>query len=190
NLFTSLVLGDAAAVESRLADRPELATAPGGPREWRPLHYICYTSLARRSDRRDATEDGYAAIARQLIALGADPNLRFPWLHHGVRRPVLHGAVAVTRSLALAEALLDAGADPNDGVTLPLAAGSGDIAALELLSAHGANPNHPWATDGGAPLYEILHWAPSADGARWLLAHGAHPDPVFAPNGETPLHVV
>src|SRR5205823_6384385 len=55
---------------------------------------------------------------------------------------------------------------------------------------HGANVNHPWATDGAAPLYAILHWAKKPDGARWLLAHGAAPDPVFAANGETPLHVV
>ena len=50
--------------------------------------------------------------------------------------------------------------------------------------------NRPWATDGSAPLYAILHWSRTADGVRWLLAHGADPDPVFAANGETPLHVV
>jgi ankyrin repeat protein len=75
-------------------------------------------------------------------------------------------------------------------VTLPLAAGMSDIAALELLRAHGANVNHPWATDGGTPLYEILHWAGSPDGARWLIAHGAACDAIFAGNGETALHVV
>src|SRR5262249_7605148 len=60
----------------------------------------------------------------------------------------------------------------------------------DLLLAHGVDVDRPWASDGAAPLYAILHWARTGDGARWLLAHGADPDPVFAENGETPLHVV
>jgi ankyrin repeat protein len=184
NLYTALVLGDAAAVDARLAAFPAAATQPGGPRGWQPLHYLCHSAVAGRS------RDELATVARRLIELGADPNLRFPWFHHGVQRPVLWGAVMATGSLALAEALLRAGATPNDGVTLPLSAGSANIDALELLVAHGADVNQPWATDGGATLYEILHWAAKPDGAMWLLEHGADPDPVFPANGETPLHVV
>ena len=187
SFHTSLLVGDATAVDQALTDRPELATAPAGPRGWLPLHYVCHNSFAHQTT---AASEGTVAIARRLLALGADPNTRFPWLHHGVRRPVLWGAVMATRSLPLAQVLLEAGADPNDGVTLPLAAGSCNMPALELLHAHGANANHPWATDGGAPLYEILHWAHKTDGAHWLLDHGADPDPVFPANGETPLHVV
>ena len=187
NFHTALLLGDAAAVETHLARHPELATAPGGPRGWQPLHYVCYTSVGARSETR---EDGLVAIARKLIALGADSNLRFPWLHHDVHRPVLWGSVFEVHSLRLAAALLDAGADPSDGVTLPLAAGDGNVAALDLLLSRGADVNRPWATDGSAPLYAILHWAKKDDGIRWLLEHGADPDPVFAANGETPLHVV
>ncbi|MGH9407978.1 MAG: ankyrin repeat domain-containing protein [Vicinamibacterales bacterium] len=186
SVHTALLLGDAAAVEARLAARPALATERGGPREWLPLHYVCYTSVGARTPER---ETGLVAIARRLIALGADPNLRFPWLHHEVRRPVLWGAVAVVSSLPLAAALLDAGADPSDGVTLTLAASGGNVAALDLLLEHGADVNRPWATDGSAPLYAILHWSRTTDGARWLLEHGADPDPICAANGETPLHV-
>jgi ankyrin repeat protein len=91
--------------------------------------------------------------------------------------------------VAIARRLLELGADPNDGVTLPMAASAGDVVTLELLQAHGANPNQPWATDGSATLYAILHWTRTPDGVKWLLAHGADPDPVFAVNGETPLHV-
>ncbi len=187
NFYTQLVLGDFPAVEARLAERPARSTERGGPRDWEPLHYVCHSAISGHATLR---ESGLVAIARRLIELGADPNLRFPWLHHGVRRPVLWGAVMATRSLPLAAALLDAGADPNDGVTLPLAAGSGNIDVLELLAARGADVNQPWATDGGATLYEILHWAPGPAAAIWLLEHGADPDPVFAANGESPLHVV
>lgn len=187
SFHASLLLGDAAAVDKRLSAHPALATEPGGLRGWDPLHYVCHTAVGTRSESREA---GLVAIARRLIVLGADPNLRFPWLHHGVRRPVLWGAVCAVRSLMLANALLDSGADPSDGVTLPLAAAAGDVAALDLLLRHGADVNRPWATDGSAPLYAILHWAKTAAGAHWLLEHGADPDPVFAANGETPLHVV
>lgn len=187
SLHTALVLGDAAAVDEHLSRDPTLATRPGGPRDWEPLHYVCHTSLGT-SDAGDP--DGLVAIARRLLALGADPNTRFSWHHHGVRRPVLWGATRATRLLPLAESLLEAGADPNDGVTLPLAAGSGDLPALELLHAHGADVNQVWATDGSATLYAILLWAETPAGVRWLLDHGADPDPVFAENGETPLHVV
>jgi len=186
NLTTQLLLGDAAAVEERITGDPAIATARGGPRDWAPLHYVCHTSVGARSSDREA---GLVAIARRLITLGADPNLRFPWRHHDVYRPVLWGAVCVAHSLPLATALLEAGAKPSDGVTLPLAASGGNVAALDLLLAHGADVNHPWATDGSTPLYAILHWSRAADGVRWLLDHGADPDPVFALNGETPLHV-
>ena len=187
SFHTALLLGNAAAVEARLARDAAAATTTGGPRGWQPLHYVCYTSVGARTSER---ETGLVAIARQLISHGADPNLRFPWLHHDVHRPVLWGAVFVAHSLALAKALMDAGADPSDGVTLPLAASAGNIAALELLFEYGADANRPWASDNSAPLYAILHWSRTADGVRWLLEHGADPDPVFPPNGETPLHVV
>jgi ankyrin repeat protein len=185
SLYTALVLGDDTAVDEHLAREPALARRSGGPRDWDPLHYLCHSSLAE-----SVGANGYAACARRLLALGADPRARFPWLHHGVRRPVLWGATTKTRSLPLAEVLLEAGADPNDGVTLPLAAARGDLPVLDLLLANGADVNQPWATDGSATLYAILHWADTPVGAQWLLEHGADPDPVFAENGETPLHVV
>jgi len=183
NLHTALVLGDADAVNARLERDPSLATKPGGPRGWEPIHYVCYTALGSRAG-------DLAAIARRLISLGADPNTRFPWLHHNVRRPVLWGASRHAQSLPLVAALLDAGADPNDGVTLPLAASAGDIPVLEALRAHGANVDQAWATDGAPSLYAILNWSRTPDGVLWLLEHGADPNAVFAENGETPLHVV
>ncbi len=167
NFHTALVLGEAPAVDARLEKDPSLATKPGGPRGWEPIHYVCYTALGPRAG-------DLATIARRLISLGADPNTRFPWLHHNVRRPVLWGASRVAQSLPLVVALLEAGADPNDGVTLPLAASAGDI----------------WASDGSTALYAILNWSRTPEGVMWLLEHGADPNAVFAENGETPLHVV
>lgn len=187
NFHAALILGDSRRVRHWLAEQPRLAHEAGGPRKWQPLHYVCYNALGHGSI---ADSDGVVDIAQRLLELGVDPNTRFPWLHHGVRRPVLWGATMVTRLLPLAKALLQAGADASDGVTLPLAASAGDIEALELLLAHGADPNQAWASDGSSTLYAILQWSTSPAGILWLLEHGAQPDPVFAENGETPLHVV
>src|ERR1051325_1619655 len=180
NLYTALVLGDADAVRARLDKDPALATRTGGPRGWEPIHYVCHTAVGGA---------GLADIARRPGALGAGPHTRFPRLHPGVRRPILWGASRETQSLPLVTALLEAGADPNDGVTLPLAASAGDIPVLEALHAHGAKVDQPWASDGSTGLYAILQWSRTADGVLWLLAHGADPNAVFAENGETPLHV-
>lgn len=187
SFHTALVLGDAERVVEQLDQEPSLATKPGGPRGWEPLHYVCYTSMAHDSPGRAA---GLVAIAQRLIAQGVDPNTRFPWLHHNVRRPVLWGASRVVRALPLVQALLDAGADANDGVTLPLAASAGDLPVLEALLAHGANVDQAWATDGATSLYAILNWSHTPDGAVWLLEHGADPNAQSAETGETPLHAV
>jgi ankyrin repeat protein len=187
DFHAALVLGDAGEVEARLSRDPACTTTPGGARGWKPLHYVCYTSLARGSENRD---DGLVATARQLLSRGADPNLRFPWKHHEVHRPVLWGAVSVVRSLPLARALLERGADPSDGVTLTIAASAGDVAALDLLHEFGVDPDGPWATDGTTALYAMLQWSERPDGALWLIEHGATADPVVETNGETPLHVV
>ncbi len=183
----ALVTGDAKRATEWLAKNPELAHKPGGPRGWEAIHYVCHTSLRHGTA---ADPDGLVAIARRLLELGTHPGTRFPWVHHAVRRPVLWGAALVVRFLPLVDVLLQAGANPNDGVTLPLAAGAGDVAALDLLLAHGASPNQPWATDGAATLYAVLHWAGTPVGPHWLLEHGAEPDPIYDSNGETPLHVV
>lgn len=185
SLHTALVLGDAPAVEARLAVRPALANERGGPRDWEPLLYLCHTSLPRDTVK----DEGRVAIAHRLLALGADPNGRYPWLHHGVRRAVLWGATCVTGLLPLAERLLQSGAKPNDGVTLTLAAGGGNLPVLELLLRYGADVNFPWATDGTPPVYSILGWAKTAVGVRWLLEHGADPKIACGRDQETALHV-
>lgn len=187
NLHTALVLGDAARVTELLDREPSLATKAGGPRGWEPIHYVCYSAMAHDSPSRG---EGLATIARRLIAQGVDPSTRFPWLHHNVHRAVLWGASRVVQSMPLVTALLDAGADPNDGVTLPMAASAGDIPVLEALLARGATVDQAWATDGSTALYAILNWSRTPDGAVWLLEHGADPNARFAENGETPLHAV
>jgi hypothetical protein len=90
-----------------------------------------------------------------------------------VERPVLWGAVCVVRSLPLARALLDSGANPSDGVTLPLAASGGNIAALDLLDSYAVDVNRAWATEARASLTILIgRGRPMASGGS---AHGADP---------------
>jgi ankyrin repeat protein len=185
SLYTALVLGDAASVEQRLRNHPELATQPGGPQEWEPLLYVCHTCLHRLVPSR---VDGLVAIARRLCTLGANPNAEYHWnWHPELPRTALWGSVCEVRHLPLAGVLLEAGANPTDGVTTHIAGGGGNIDALELLHRYGVDVN---GIPGGVPpLLHMMLWSENPAGPRWLLEHGADPNLTWGPDGEAPLHV-
>ncbi len=185
NLQAELVLGDVAAVEARLRKHPELANQRGGVQDWEPVLYLCHTSLHRHAEVSAAD---LVEIARELLRLGADPNVQYRWRWHAeLPRTPLWGALCVLRHLPLAEALLEGGAKATDGVALHIAAGGGDLPVLELLGRHGAGVD---GIPGGVPpLVYILGWATDAAGPRWLLEHGADANLVWAESGEAPLHV-
>ena len=168
-LQTALVLGDAAGVDARLRDHPELATSPGGPQQWEPLLYVCHTCLHRDDQPR---QDGLLAIGRKLLSLGANPNAEYHWnWHPELPRTALWGALITMAHMPLATALLEAGATPTDGVSAHIAGGSGNIAALELLHRFGLDANG--IAGGVPPLVYILGYSENPSGPRWLLEHGA-----------------
>lgn len=185
SLYTALVLGDAASVEARLRDHPELAIRPGGPQNWEPLLYACHTCLHNSAAGR---VDGLVAIARRLCSLGANPNAEYHWnWHPELPRTALWASVCAVGHLPLAEVLLEAGANPTDGVTVQIAGGGGNIAALELLRRFGVDVN---GIPGGVPpLVHMMLWATNPAGPRWLLEHGADPNLAWGPDEEAPLHV-
>jgi len=179
------VLGNADEVEARLLEHPELATVPGGPQNWEPLLYACHTCMHRDVPSRS---DGLVAIARQLCALGANPNAEYHWnWHPELPRTALWAATCEVRHLPLAEVLLEAGANPTDGVTTHIAGSIGNLAALELLHRFGMNVNG--IPDGVPPLVYMMQWSTNSDGPRWLLEHGADPNLAWGDAGEAPLHV-
>jgi ankyrin repeat protein len=183
-LEAALVLGNADAVDARLRADPGLATTPVGPLAWEPLLYVCHTSVAGTPEQRA----GLVRIARQLTALGASPNTEYHWnWHPELPRTPLWGATCVVRSLPLAEALLEAGANPTDGVTMHIAGGGGDLATLDLLLRYGAKVDG--IPNGVPPLVHMMQWARAAEGPTWLLDHGADPNLAWGEAGEAPLHV-
>jgi hypothetical protein len=132
--------------------------------------------------------EGLVAIARLLCALGANANAEYHWnWHPELPRTALWGAVCAVGHLPLAEVLLEAGANPTDGVTSHIAGGGGNLEALELLHRHGLNMN---GIPGGVPpLVHMMLWADNPAGPRWLLEHGADPNLAWGDAGEAPLHV-
>jgi ankyrin repeat protein len=187
NFFTELVLGDAAAVESRLKMHPEAALARDGVQNWEPLLYVCHTCLHRGSPER---ADGLVKIARELLRRGANPNAEYDWnWHPELPRTALWGSLIDMGHAELAEVLLEGGANPTDGVSTHIAAGSGNLPALEQLQRFGVNVN---GIPGGVPpLRYILGWAKpeNVSGIRWLLEHGADPSLAWSQAGDAPLHI-
>ena len=189
SLYSELVLGDSEAAEARLRKRPEAAKEPGGIQNWEPLLYVCHTCLHHDRPERAA---GLVAIARGLLARGANPNAEYHWnWHPELPRTALWGALCAIHHLQLAEVLLEGGANPTDGVSLHIAAGSGDLPALELLNRFGVNVN---GIPGGVPpLRYILAWAANTPersaGVHWLLKHGADPNLAWSESGDGPLHI-
>jgi hypothetical protein len=184
-LHAVLVLGDAVGVENRLKDHPELVDRPAGPQNWEPLLYVCHTSLQKSVPAR---LDGLVAIARHLCALGANPNAEYHWnWHPELPRTALWASVCVVNHLPLADVLLEAGANPTDGVTSHIAGGGGNLAALELLNRYGMNVN---GIPGGVPpLVYMMGWGDNPAGPYWLLDHGADANLGWGADGEAPLHV-
>jgi ankyrin repeat protein len=187
NLFTELVLGDDEAVEARLRAHPEVAVQRGGAQNWEPLLYVCHTCLHHGSPER---ANGLVKIAHEVLGQGANPNGEYDWnWHRELPRTALWGSLIAMGHTALAEILLESGADPTDGVSMHIAAGSGNLPALKLLHRFGASVN---GIPGGVPpLRYILGWAKPEDiaGVRWLLEHGADPNLAWAEPGDAPLHI-
>ena len=163
--------------EALLAARPEIAddpwaslvlgrgfagdvNTPGGPRSWAPLLYVCHSCFPS------------AALARELLERGADPNASFENEYGSMS--ALYGAAGIAHDAELTRVLLEAGADPDDGESLYHATEAPSADCLRLLLEHGAAPRGTnalaHALDYDAPNHD------AHDHARLLLEAGADPN--------------
>jgi hypothetical protein len=129
--------------------------APGGPREWAPLLYVCHSCFPS------------AVLARELLGRGADPNITFENEYGSMS--ALYGAAGVAHDPELTRVLLETGANPDDNESLYHSTESLDPACLELLLAHGAE------TRGTNALAHALD-DERFEHVRMLLEAGADPN--------------
>lgn len=208
NVFTMAATGSLDALRDMLTSDPQSANRQGGPFGWEPLLYLTYSRVGRPG--------AYVECAALLLDHGADPNAGFLW--DGLTSPftALTGAFGggegdQTRhrqGLALAQLLLEAGADANDSQTLYNCGLGGswsdDTSHLELLLEFGLGRGDggPWKVRLGPTLQspaqmlsDELATAALRGGprrARLLLDHGTDVDgigshPLFG--GRTPYEL-
>lgn len=176
--YAAAAAADAVALSAHLARDHRVASRAGGPFGWEPLLYLCYARVT--GNRSDAE---VLAAATALLDAGADPNAGFLWAglvppftaltgvlgegEQGARRQPRH-----PQERALAELLLERGADPNDRQALYNRMFTPGTDHVELLFRHGL----------GGP--ERSHWRERLGDAletreqfferqvRWAADHG------------------
>jgi ankyrin repeat protein len=176
--YTALVLGDAERVRQALDETPALAVTNGGPRQWEPLLYVCFSLFANGKSTRAGS---LTETARVLLRCGADPNTSYTaaqWPDSPLS--ALYGATGRNDNPALALALLEAGANPNDNESLYHSTEHSNLACMKLLLDHGALPA------GSNALKHMLDHE-DLEGLRLLLNAGADPNEVGL-RGATALH--
>ncbi|HVX86833.1 MAG TPA: ankyrin repeat domain-containing protein [Phycisphaerae bacterium] len=142
NVWTAAVTGDVSALRGFLKKR-QLPTAVGGPRNWAPLSYLCFSRLLRFEKQRS---DAFAQGAKMLLEAGADVHTAWMNAEDGVKESALYGAAGVANDVRLTRVLLEAGADVNDGEALYHAAEFSGAEAREVLRLLLAkNPRREWA---------------------------------------------
>ncbi|HUR48581.1 MAG TPA: ankyrin repeat domain-containing protein [Acidimicrobiales bacterium] len=200
-IHAAAAAGNLEVVERLIAADPACVNALGGPFDWEPLLYLCYSRI-------DDGAGGSRAVrsAGALLRAGADPDAGYLWA--GMTSPFTaltgafgegedrHNQPPHQASMALATVLLMHGADPNDAQALYNRSWSRSDEHLELLVARGLGKG-----DGG-PWHKRLgetHQTPKemvdeelvkaaamgrANRARLMLEAGADP----GARGAHPLH--
>jgi len=190
NFYCACVTGEAETVRHLLAGEPELARRKGGPLDWEPILYVCFSAFLARQSRRGEGER-FVAIAKQLLEAGADANSAFIGSPQfgSPRETALYGASGIANHAGLTETLLKAGADPQDGnpddggaETIYHTAEFSDLACMKLLFQYGVSQK---AKD--YCLRRQLDFE-NVGGTRLFLDSGANPNAGADKGHGTALH--
>jgi ankyrin repeat protein len=176
------VSGDDQAVAVCLAADPALAVRLGGPRNWDPLTYLCFSRYLRLDRARSAA---FLRSATLLLDAGAPATTGFFEPGDGAERSfesALYGAAGVAHDATLTRLLLARGAEPNDGEVCYHSPEWGDLEVVEALVETGR-----LNADSLATLLIRKHDWHDAQGVLYLLANGADPNRQ-TPWGVTALH--
>ena len=152
DLATACVTGEIDDVRRRIDADPAAVTRRCAPLDRPPLAYACFSRFLRAEPAR---VEGIVAVARLLLAAGADPDAGYRTADGEIQVPV-YGAAGIANNAELTELLLQAGADPDETLAPPDPA---DVKAS------------PW---GNESLYHAAEFADTRC-ARLLLAAGPHP---------------
>ncbi|MDE0226891.1 MAG: ankyrin repeat domain-containing protein [Gammaproteobacteria bacterium] len=189
DIWSAACVGDARAVANFLDSDPALIDARGGYFDWEPLLYACYSRL-------NLEGRSTLAVARLLIERSADPNAYYMWggqyrftaltgvFGEGEMGPVNQPEHEDCDTMA--QLLLDAGADPNDGQALYNTMFTPGSKCLEVLLEYGLSSEHRnnWLVEENGKLVDNpdrvlgyqLQWAvrkQHVERARLLIDHGA-----------------
>ena len=137
SIYVAAAAGDEVSVRAQVAADPALASREGSPYRREPL---LYPASARHDP--GISEEATLGTARALLERGGDPNAGYLW--HGLYPPYTAAACALgshdedahLHAFALAELLLTAGADANDGQLLHDRQFGHDDRHLVLLFEH------------------------------------------------------
>ena len=182
DVFVACAAGDLAVIARTMAADPEWINRPGGPLNFPPLVAVTHSRLGQLSEFIMRLR----ACAQALLQAGANPNQRI-----GNRFPpaslatpdesgplsALYGAAGVNRDPMLTEMLLNAGADPNDNESLYHSLENPDC--TQMLLRHGARV-------GGTNALRRALDMPEPAALELLLAHGGDPN---EPAGEGPTNI-
>ena len=178
HVWAAAAAADPVALGRHLADQPALARSGGGPFDWVPLLYLCYSRAPIGRSENEVLE-----AARLLLDAGADVNAGYLWRgmatpftaltgvfgegEQGPRRQPRHPYAP-----AFAALLLERGAHPVDQQTLYNRMFRPDDGHLELLFAHGLATAGPSAWErrlGEAMETRDEMWARQVS---WAAEHG------------------
>ncbi|MCJ8009170.1 ankyrin repeat protein/DNA-binding transcriptional MerR regulator [Lederbergia wuyishanensis] len=178
SIYVAAALGEAKIVQEMLEKDASLAVKPGGPENWEPLLYLCFSCFLKKREY----EERFVQTAKLLIEYGADVNSSYTQKDdpHERQLSCLYGVAGIAGNAAVAEILLAEGANPNDGESLYHAAELPEYECLEVLYRYGADLN---ATPA---LFRKLDFD-DYFGVKWFLEHGADPNLTLGDQGTT-LH--